>query len=195
MPFPPNIVRDVRRSLPHRLWMLFLLAALPLCALSTRAQTPYQLKAAVLGNLAKFVEWPETSFSSHSAPIRIGIFGQDPFGPDLATILASVKVRGRSFQFEHSSRVEKLIDCHIIFVSEGETERLPEIVSALDRRPVVLVGDHPRFLELGGTINFHMEDRKVRFAINLAAAERAKISINPQLLRLASTVIGKESSK
>jgi hypothetical protein len=42
----------------------------------------------------------------------------------------------------------------------------------------------------GGMIGFCLEDNKVRFEINLTAAERAKLRISARLLTLAKTVIG-----
>src|ERR1700744_2916631 len=43
----------------------------------------YQLKAAFLYNFAQFTDWPENAFADTNAPIVIGIFGSDPFGPAL----------------------------------------------------------------------------------------------------------------
>jgi hypothetical protein len=39
-------------------------------------------------------------------------------------------------------------------------------------------------------IGFFLEDNKVRFEINLGAAEQAKLKISARLLTLAKTVIG-----
>ncbi len=51
------------------------------------------------------------------------------------------------------------------------------------------------FLESGGIINFVMEEKKVRFEINMTAAKSAKLKIRSQLLRLAKRVIGEDSDK
>jgi hypothetical protein len=51
------------------------------------------------------------------------------------------------------------------------------------------VGEMPGFLEAGGIMNFLMEDNKVRFEVNAAAAKHAKLKIRSQLLRLAKRVI------
>jgi hypothetical protein len=42
-------------------------------------------------------------------------------------------------------------------------------------------------------VAFVMEGKRVRFDINLAAAENAKITLNSQLLRLARSVRKKEA--
>jgi hypothetical protein len=52
------------------------------------------------------------------------------------------------------------------------------------------VGESINFAQGGGMIGFLLEDNKVRFEINLEAAERAKLKISARLLALAKTVIG-----
>jgi hypothetical protein len=47
-----------------------------------------------------------------------------------------------------------------------------------------------RFVQMGGMIGFFLEDNKVRFDINLNAAERSNLKISASLLTLAKTVIG-----
>jgi len=58
-------------------------------------------------------------------------------------------------------------------------------VRSLQSRNVLVVGETETFLGLGGTINLYVELDSVKFAINLAAAERANLKINAKLLRLA----------
>jgi hypothetical protein len=44
------------------------------------------------------------------------------------------------------------------------------------------------FAEAGGVMQFVIEDSRVRFVINLAAAERARLQISAKLLALARVV-------
>ena len=52
------------------------------------------------------------------------------------------------------------------------------------------MGEAEHFVQDGGMIEFFLEDNKVRFNINLDAAERAKLKISARLLALAKTVTG-----
>src|SRR5579883_1484108 len=69
------------------------LAMWPL-ALSDFAQGPteYDVKAAFLLNFTKFIEWPESAFESASAPFRICIAGEDPFGDALDKMMQGESV-------------------------------------------------------------------------------------------------------
>jgi hypothetical protein len=52
-------------------------------------------------------------------------------------------------------------------------------------QPVLTVGESPDFVRQGGIINFILEEGKVRFEIDPANAERARLRISSRLLRLA----------
>jgi len=58
---------------------------------------------------------------------------------------------------------------------------------------VLTIGESPEFIGLGGIINFVLEDEKVRFEINVAAADKAQLKIRSQLLRLAKKVVDDNS--
>jgi hypothetical protein len=50
------------------------------------------------------------------------------------------------------------------------------------------VSDMPRFAERGGMIQFILEENRVRFQVNLAAAQNAGLVLSSQLLKLAALV-------
>jgi hypothetical protein len=175
------------RSSP--LWPLLLVGALLVLTDVLAQPTEHQLKAAVLGNVAKFVEWPA---AKGEEAVSIGIFGHDPFGNDLESVLKSVKVKGKSITIRRSGEIRNLEDCHIIFFSARETGRVKEIVRRLGKRPILTVGEDARFLEEGGAISLSTEQRKIQISINLPATEKAGLTVNPQMLALAKKVKRKE---
>ena len=65
--------------------------------------TEYQAKAAFLYQLAKFVEWPVATFLDADSPITIGIFGTDPFGSDLETVIGERTAKRRRFRIKRFS--------------------------------------------------------------------------------------------
>ena len=62
---------------------------------------------------------------------------------------------------------------------------MSEITDAIGRNSVLTIGDMKDFTELGGVIGFKIEDKQIRFEINLEAAQRAGLKISYKLLRLA----------
>jgi hypothetical protein len=148
----------------------------------------YQVKAAFLYNFVQFVEWPAAAFPDAGAPISIGVLGENPFGSGLEKIIEDKTVKDRKVVVKYSGTIENLSGCQLVFISASEQERLPEILKALRGKRVLTVGETPGFARLGGVINFIMVENRVRFEINVDAAERAGLKISSKLLQLAIIV-------
>jgi hypothetical protein len=80
------------------------------------------------------------------------------------------------------------VDCRILFVSSTEEHHLKEILAAIDQASVLTVSDIPGFSRRGGIIQFIAESGKVRFEINLASAESARLVLSSELLKVAAAV-------
>jgi len=152
--------------------------------------TEYEVKAAFLYNFARFVEWPPDTFHDAEAPFVIAVVGHDPFGSVLDDTVAGKTVLGRRIEVRRASRADEVGDAQIVFVSASERAAVPSILKALDRPGRLTVGEVDGFAEHGGTINFTMQGRKVRFEINPTQAEQARLKMSSQLLKLATLVAG-----
>ena len=176
--------------------------ALTLLALSLSGMVPawgqtpkeYQIKAAFLFNFAQFVEWPSAAFADASAPISIGVLGDDPFGPVLDQTVQGETINHRKLIIQRSQRVEDLKGCHLVFISKSEKSRLTDIFDSLGSASILTVSETENFARRGGIINFYLDGNKVRFEINADAAQRKGIKISSQLLKLGK-VIGAERAK
>jgi hypothetical protein len=145
----------------------------------------YQLKAAFLFNFAKFVEWPPEAFAEARSPIVIGILGENPFGGDLERTIRNKTISNRSLAVKEIRSLAEATNCHLLFISTSEKQRLPEIIQGLRGASVLTVGETERFTEAGGMINFVLEGNKIRFRINDEAAKSAGLKISSKLLSLA----------
>lgn len=152
------------------------------------APTEYQVKAAILFNIAKFVEWPEGMFSGPAAPLIIGILGEDPFGDALDAAARDRTVGGRNILIRRFSRVEDVNGCHILFISRTEKTNLLVILRALKEKTLLLVGDMEEYAQQGGMINFVLRNETVTIEINVDALNRVGIKINSRLLNIARIV-------
>lgn len=155
-----------------------------------QAQPPsreYAVKAAFLYNFAKFVQWPAASFFDDQTPLNVCILGEDPFGAAMQTI-QNKTVRGRKLVVHRYRQSEDLEKCHLLFICRSEKEMLSDVLEALRNCSVLTVSDMDAFAERGGVIHFIQVDNKLRFEINLDAAERAALKISSRLLKLARIV-------
>jgi len=148
----------------------------------------YQLKAAVVYNFAKFVEWPPQSFTSASDPIAVCILGQNPFGRWLTETLAGRTVGGRPFVIRRASEPQEVGHCQILFVCSSERKRFRVILADVKADGVLTVGDTPGFAALGGVVNLRLDGETVRMEVNLESAKQKKLQISAKLLSLAQIV-------
>ena len=159
----------------------------PSVSAESRMPSEYQVKAAFLYNFAKFVEWPETALSSSMAPLNICILGKNPFNASLDDIRGKT-VSGRPLSIRINPDIEKLDQCHILFICASEKNQLSNIIQRLNNASVLTVADMEGFTSAGGMINLVMQDNKVSFDINLKSARLAGLKISSRLLKLANTV-------
>ena len=157
----------------------------------------YKVKAAFLYNFIKFVEWPKEKVADSNS-IIIGILGNNPFGKAFEPLkdkqVKNKKIIIKQFKSLEESKqtdeqIEILRDCHLLFICRSETKHLKDIIESVKGYNVLTVGDTKDFLELGGIINFLMEEEKVCFEIHNTAAKRANLDIRSKLLRLAKRTI------
>jgi YfiR/HmsC-like len=147
-----------------------------------------QLKAAFVYNFTKFIEWPPQSFAGANAAIVIGVLGDSSMAAVLTDVVRDRKVNGRPVVVRTIQSADDAASAHVLFVSATEISRWSQMQMAVETRPVVTVGESPSFARSGGTINFVVQDDKLRFEINMTAAERSGVKISAQLQKLAAAV-------
>jgi hypothetical protein len=98
-------------------------------------------------------------------------------------------VNGRRVVIRWLQRIEDLAGIQALFITAAAEDDLPRIMTAVNGRSVLLVGETAGALRAGGIIGFEMRDNRVQFSINQAAAERRGLKISSQVLNLAVSVI------
>jgi hypothetical protein len=174
----------LRRAMGMAVAAFLFLPGTPSRAVAGGANLEYQVKAVFLFNFAKFVDWPGSAFSGPDAPIVIGVVGQSPFGDSLETAIKGETVKGRKLVLRQLSDGSDLTNCHILFISRSERDRIPRLLAKLGTAPVLTVADSEGFTDRGGMINFVLQDKNIRFEIDPEAAERAGLKISARLLKL-----------
>jgi hypothetical protein len=146
-----------------------------------------QVKSAFIINFIQFTEWPEGTFSKSDDPIVIGVIGPDAMEAALSTAIAGKTIHARKLVVKHMT-ASTLSGCHVLYIGSAYQDQAPAILKALEGARTLTIGDKESFIDAGGIIRFYLEDRKVRFEINQAAAERLRLQISAKLLKLARVV-------
>jgi hypothetical protein len=144
-----------------------------------------RVKAAILAKLPEFIDWPSQAVQGRST-FDVCVAQPDPFGKDLTDLVAGAIE-------EHPAAVRVVAHdadadlCQVLFIPPARSGGRA-LLARVAAKPVLTVGDAPSFLNDGGIINFRIVDGRVRFEVNVDAAQRAGLRISSQLLRLAVAV-------
>jgi len=184
----PELQTRDRRLLPWRrvaaiAWLLLAVGT----GLAQQKASEYQVKAAYLYNFGRFVEWPASGVVQNEV-FTVCILGHDPFGPTLDSTLAGEMIGSKNVVAKRISSPQESSHCKILFMSADEASRLGKILESLDSEAILTVSDMPAFSERGGMIQFVIEGNRIRFEINLAATQKAGLTLSSELLKVATAV-------
>ncbi len=152
----------------------------------------YQVKALFLYNFINFIDWPADSSFNSSSTVNICIIGEDPFGDALDDIRGET-VKGKKLAIRFYRPYDEPKGCHLIFIPAAEKNHAAHILRSIRENGVLTVADSEEAVRQGAVIGFYIEQKKVRFAVNMEAARHAGLKISAKLLKLAKIVRSTEN--
>lgn len=167
-----------------------LLAALPGAALAQASEQA--VKAAFLPKFMRYVDWPGQAMPAAGEPLQVCLLGRDPFGRLIDEAASGEQVAERRVVVRRIAGAEGAAGCQVAFISGGSARANEQILTALAGRPVLTVTD-AREGPARGMVHFALQDGRVRFHIDEAAAARSQLGISSRLLGLALSVRGRRS--
>jgi hypothetical protein len=143
----------------------------------------YQVKASYLHNFIQFVDWP-SGMLARAPRFNLCVVGLVRFGQALEP-LAAERVQGRPVAIVALERPQeaRAARCHLLYVARGAPA-----AGLAPARGRLTVGETPGFLHAGGIINLVEVRGRIRFEVNVAAADEAGLTLDARLLRLALNV-------
>lgn len=175
-------------------WLRIALPALLCCALLASLGRParaadvreYQLKAAMVFNFIKFVDWPAQRLPASSTTIQVVVAGRDAYEV-VAQTIGGKEAKGRTIAVSQYTGPQDLARCHLLFISANG---MRQFESGVGRTAGVLtVGETSSFARRVGIIGLKEQRNKLRFEINQQAAEQSGLTISSHLLKVAAEVL------
>lgn len=152
------------------------------------APTEKAVKAAFLTRFPQFVQWPPAAWNGRRS-VDLCVVKPSPFGQVLQELAESARLGDRPIDVREVTAAT-LDGCHLLFVTSGIAEGAAALARARSL-PILTVSDAPDFLDEGGMLQLRTVGTRLKFDIDIDAADRVGLRINPQLLRLATTVRGR----
>ena len=150
----------------------------------------FDVKAALVFNFARYVEWPERAFASREAPLVLCVMGRDRFGTAF-TALDGRKLQGRALKVRVGVTPEDSTGCHVAFVGDATERQVQLALRAVAGQPVLTVGDSEGFIDSGGAIGIVQGEQRLQFEVSRTALDQAQLKASSQLLKLARAVLGR----
>jgi hypothetical protein len=145
------------------------------------------VKAAFLPKFAPYATWPAAAAPAAGAPFVICIVGRDPFGMLIDEAVKGERRDAAPIVVRRLDRIERRSACHIAFLGGSATQPVAAALAAVAGAPVLTVTD-ARVGRDRGMLHFQLDDGRVRFHIDDAAAARAQLGVSSKLLSLALSV-------
>lgn len=171
------------------------------------APREYQIKAAYLLNLIRFVNWPVAD-SDIEQRTNICLLGKNPFGRHLErlnNLRANEKIIQVSYhdnhrdghliddyehhKVGHSESHTDLSQCEIIFISSDNTDQkmLLDMANTVAQQALT-VGEAEDFIDQGGLVALVVNYNRIELNINLSEAKRSGFEISGNLLEITQKV-------
>jgi hypothetical protein len=152
----------------------------------TTSADEYEIRAAMLINLTKFIAWPAWKIDAAHPQLFICILGPDSIGPIAERYAQNQRVAGKPLQVRHINSVEAAASCNLLYVGVGEQKHIDPVVDELAKRGVLTVSENSNATTPGQVIGLPTLNDHVHIDINLGAAQRTGLTISSKLLHLAT---------
>lgn len=190
------------RMRPLQILTLFMVAVLSSETVNAVPVNEYELKTAYLYNFALFTAWPATWAPENGSTMALCTMGEDQFGASIEQ-LHNREVRGKRLIVRRSISVEQAPSCHILYIAESERQNMAVILESLRGSSVLTISDAPANNTMKeGTpaasmadapagppvrcmITLILENKRLMFEVDSAAARQAGLTMSSRLLYLA----------
>ncbi len=173
-------------STPVFILVLVLLMQAPTMASDSSTHTQDLIRAAMVYNFCKFVEWPE---ATESEQLVLGVMSDGFSTPDFSSIDGKT-VRDLRLEVRNISSRGDLAQCNLLFISEASGMTLQDAFAESKNESILTISEIDDFCTQGGIIQMVPRRGKMRFFINRKVADESGLTLSSQLLKMARIVEG-----
>ncbi len=169
------------------LFLLALGAGLRASGPAAPAGSEYDVKAVFLYNFTRYLQWPA---ESPPEAFEIAVLGDSPILGPLREIARKRTVGPLPIVIRPCTEVGQIGRPRILFVAGSASRWLPRVVEATRDGGVLTVAEGEGMAASGAAVGFVLRDGAVKFEMNEAVLQKARLQASSQLLKLAIRVGG-----
>ena len=175
------------RAVPGLTLLLCLVLVLVLSVSKTQARERYsesELAVALLYKVARFVRWPQDSFESQNATLRLCTYAPEEYQQPLRA-LEKRSIGSHSIEVVQLPPGQAGEACHVVFFTDPSQVDSGNQLVGLTGQPVLTVGNFREFADQGGMLSLSKSRKRVNIMINASVSEHSGLEFSSQLLELS----------
>lgn len=166
-------------------YLLFIFLLLSFSSVQAQDESEYSVHANIIYHFTKYIDWPA---NKKTGQFIIGVAGDTPLFDALKKNVTNKMVGDQEIVIKKIKSSATAFGCHILFISDDESNNMKKIVSRTAGNPVLLVSESDGLAQKGGCINFVMVSDHLKLEINKNNIEQRNLSIASELLQLGKVV-------
>lgn len=171
------------------LWLLLSWTGWISCAMPASAQSENadqeQIRAAMLFNLTRFIDWPPNRISDLQKPFQVCYLGDVAFGASLSTAFRGKQINGHAVAVANISTPAQAEQCHLLYVPSSERKTFRTLSPNLSRASVLTISER-QLGDPGVMIGLPLIDNHIQIQVDLHLAQSSSLTISSKLLRIAA---------
>ena len=139
-------------------------------------------QALFIYNFLRHIKWPESATSDN---FIIGVYGNSETFDQLVNYTKGRMVGTKSIVVKRISSVNEAKGCQLVFVPYDKSNKISELKDGLGNSPCLLVSEKEGMNPNGSTIEFVIQDDKLKFRINETRAKQQNLIFSKALIDMA----------
>ena len=179
---------------------LLLCSMLPVSA-DGRTDRASRVKAAFILNIARYVEWPNTTLQSNEKNFRLCFLEKNPLGSAINSI-RNKRIGQRRLEIHNIASLEQNKGCHILFLTQTQIIKIADNMQQQTRKErkrnysllfdenILTMGDLSETANNsnkfeGVIINLIRQTTRIGIQINMPSLNNSKLKLSSELLKLS----------
>ncbi len=182
------IVKEKKIILPLLLFVLLGICATNLMAQSKMKHDPAKIKALLIKEILRQIEWPvEVGLNDLSKPFILSVLGNHPFENFLGANYNGKKIKDKLVQVRYIKKVEDIGTTHMLFIEELGRKDLQRVLDYVKDLPILTMGNTEDYAKRGVHVNL-LEENKIKMEVNETVARQSGLVFTPNLLKNARII-------
>ena len=140
------------------------------------------MQASYIVNFLRLIKWPDVNTSN---TFIIGVYGDSQTYEQLVNYTKNRKVGTKSIEIRKINSSKEAAICQVIFVPVVNSSKILELQNNLGNKPCLIISEKEGMNNSGSTIEFVIQNDRLKFRINETRAKQQNLSLSKSLIDMS----------